>query len=370
MLSDHAWNGTDEQNQRHNADLRRQWSEEFLRLGRNLVGTGWVGAGLRSGDREVTVFNSLSAPRADLVRIEPPARMERAADGAAPLASQVVEEEGRRVLYFVSPTVPGFGVKALMLSPAPAGGVRYLTPGDSPGAKYKLRAAATELEGPFYRLTVDAKTGGIASLVHKPSGAELVAPRAGRTLCQTVYKSGQEQALADVKSEVVAEGPVLARLRITGTAAGITVVNFVTVYADIDRVDLDVRVSKPVTTAEERLCQVFPILRDGAVLRMEGPAAVLRPRPQPEGDLLPGADLRRFAVQNFVDAGPAAGPGVTLAPIDAFCLRLDLDAPAFEALGNDQNYKEVVKDQNGVKEFRFRYAFRGRRGPYSQAPTQ
>ena len=367
MLSDHAWNGTDERNQRHNADLRRQWSEEFLRLGRDLLGTGWVGAGLRSGDREVTVFNSLSVPRADLVRIEPPAGLERVADGAAPLASQVVEEEGRRVLYFVSPMVPGFGVKALMLSPGPPGGVRYLTPGDSPGAKYKLRAAATELESPFYRLTVDPKTGGIASLIHKPSRAELVAPRAGRSLCQTVYKSGQEQTLADVKSEVVAEGPVLARLRITGTAAGITVVNFVTVYADIDRVDFDVRISKPVATAEERLCQMFPILRDGAVLRMEGPAAVLRPRPQPEGDLLPGADRRRFAVQSFVDAGLAAGPGVTLAPIDAFCLRLDLGAPAFEALGNDQNYKEVVKDQNGVKEFRFRYALRGRGRPYSQA---
>ena len=357
MLSDHAWNGTDEKNQRHNADLRRQWGEEFLRLGRNLLGEGWVGAGLRSGERDLTVFNSLSVPRADLVRIEPPAGMAAAADGAAPLASQIVEEEGRRVLYFVSPVLPGFGIKALTFLPAPAKELR----------SGKLRAAPTELEGPFYRLTVDPKTGGIASVVHKRSGAELVAPRAGRTLCQTVYKSGQEQTLTDVKSEVVAEGPVLARLRITGTAAGITVVNFVTVYAGIDRVDFDLRLSKPVVTTEERLCQMFPILRDGSVLRVEGPAAVIRPRPQPDGDLLPGADLRRFAVQNFVDAGPPAGPGVTLAPIDAFFLRLDLDALAFEALGNDQNYKEVVKDQNRVKEFRFRYALRGRGGPYSQA---
>ena len=32
MLSDHAWNGTGEDNQRHNAELRRQWSEELQGL--------------------------------------------------------------------------------------------------------------------------------------------------------------------------------------------------------------------------------------------------------------------------------------------------------------------------------------------------
>jgi hypothetical protein len=358
MLSDHAWNGTDERNQRHNADLRRKWSGEFLRLGQDLLKQGWVGLGVRSGGADLMIFNSASAARADLVRFEPPAGIQAVSDAAKDLDTQRAEEDGRPVLYFVSPPVPGFGLKALALAAE-----RLKMPPKSE----KLRATPAEIESPFYRLAVDAKTGGIASLVHKASGTELVVPRGGRTLCQTVYKSGQEHTLAGVKSEVVAEGPVLARLRITGAAAGITVVSLVTVYADIDRVDFDLRITKPVSTAEERLCQMFPVMQEGSVLRVETPAAVIRPRRQPEGDLLAGADTRRFAVQNFVDAGPAAGPGVTIAPIDAFCLRLDLEALAFEAIGNDQNYKEVVKNQDGVKEFRFRYALRGRAGPYSQA---
>ena len=58
---------------------------------------------------------------------------------------------------------------------------------------------------------------------------------------------------------------------------------------------------------------------------------------------------------------------VTLVPRDAFCLRLDLDVPAFEALGNDQNYKEVTKDQDGVTDFRFRYSLVARLGGYDGA---
>ena len=69
-------------------------------------------------------------------------------------------------------------------------------------------------------------------------------------------------------------------------------------------------------------------------LRIETTAAILRPYAKPEGDLLPGADTRRFAVQGFVDCSPPGRVGVTLAPLDAYMLRLDQDVPAFEALGS------------------------------------
>jgi hypothetical protein len=110
---------------------------------------------------------------------------------------------------------------------------------------------------------------------------------------------------------------------------------------------------------------LFPLLM--LLLRAETPAAVIRPQLQPKGDLLPGADLRRLCVQGFIDASLPYGPGVTVAPPDAFLLRLDLGDPAFECLGNDQNYKEVSKSQNGEKEFRFRYSLCGHKGPYNQA---
>jgi hypothetical protein len=214
---------------------------------------------------------------------------------------------------------------------------------------------------------VDPLTGGVKSLVHKPSGAELVDQAAGRTLCQTVYSRGGEHVMRGASTEVAADGPVLARLCVRGTVGDVEVTNLITVYADLDQVDFDLRVRKPVTTEEERLCQIFPLLGPDAVLRIETPGAVIRPRPQPEGDLLPGADPRRFAVQGFVDICDDRGIGVTIAPLDSFVLRLDLDRISFEALGNDQNYREVSRDQDGVTSFRFRYALRGYSGGYRQA---
>jgi hypothetical protein len=169
--------------------------------------------------------------------------------------------------------------------------------------------------------------------------------------------------LTSIKSEAVADGPVLARLRVTGIIEGACITNFMTVYTHLDRVDFDLHITKPAATEEERLCQVFPILRDGATLRIETTGAVIRP----ELDLQPGADTRRFAVQGFIDASLPDGPGVTIAPLDAFVLRLDLDPITLEALGNDQNYREVLHDQNRETDFRFRYSLRARTDGYSNA---
>jgi len=138
------------------------------------------------------------------------------------------------------------------------------------------------------------------------------------------------------------------------------------VYAELDRVDFDVRIKKVPSEKEERLCQVFPIMRPEGVLRAAAAGAVIRPRPQPEGDLLPGADTRRFAVQEFVNVSDQR-LSVTIVPLDAFALRLDLDPISFEALGNDQNYREVLRDQHGATEFRFRYSLRARSGGYNGA---
>lgn len=349
MLADHAWNGTNDQNKRHNAELRRRWAEELNRISEECIRQGWAAVGVQPSDREVAVFNSLSFPRTALVRCAglAAASPATAADGGHRLPVQTVEEDGERAAYCVVPAVPGFGFRQLRLT----------ADGPQPVADQRLRATATTLESPFYRLAVDSQTGGIASLIHKPSGRDIVVRDGGRCLCQTVYFQGREQTLAGIASEVVAQGPVLARLRVRGSLPGLDVTMLVTVYAELDRVDFAVHVQKSPGDREERLCHMFPIMRPGATLRIASAGAVVRPRPQPDGDLLPGADTRRFAVQEFVDAADA-DLSVTVVPLDAFALRLDLGAPAFEALGNDQNYREVLRDQHGVKQFRFRYSLR------------
>jgi len=356
MLSDHAWNGTDEKNQRHNADLRRRWSQEILAAPGRLIEQASAPADIVHTASHVSVFNSLSVPQTGLVRIAAPAAHVKSVwDNDKSVDFQMIEEGGWRMLCLAVRDVPGFGVRVIGLNDE----IQSAVPNP-------LRATPTELEGPFYRLAVDSKTGGLASLVHKASGADLIA--AGRrTLGQTVFFDGTEHTLQDGRSEVVAAGPVLATLKTTGATGPVRVTTFITIYADLDRVDFDVRISKPAATREDRLCQVFPVMRPGAVLRADTTGAVICPRPQPEGDLLPGADARRLCVQGFVDASLPQGPGVTIVPLDAFLMRLDLEPLTFEVLGNDQNYKEVVKDQNGVTEFRFRYVLCGHGGPYEQA---
>ena len=360
MLSDHAWNGTGDTNKRHNADLRRAWSQELNALGRKLRHQAWQALGLDGdGRRIVTAFDPLGTWRGRLLRVP-------LADGETlawpcpgkPVA-QTVEEDGQRVVYTGAPARDGFGLGQMEL---------WLdTPGLGVPPPPEVSATATELVSPRYRLAVDPKTGGIANLTHGPQQREIVAPGSNRAICQTIYHDGTEHVLADVETEVVAAGYLLARLRISGRCAGSSVTSFVTLYADVDRIDFDVRIRKPVTRKQERLCHVFPVVPKGAIVRVETTGAVIRPYPQPKGDLLPGADTRRFAVQGFVDASLPNGPGVTIVPLDAFVLRRDLGEIVFEALGNDQNYREVVQDQHGETEFRCRYSLWVHEGPYDQA---
>jgi alpha-mannosidase len=216
-------------------------------------------------------------------------------------------------------------------------------------------------------LRLDPASGGLASLVHRATGTELVPSNHIHALAQTIHHDGKDHPLEELRTEIASLGPLLARLRTIGHAGNLVVTQEVTLYADLDWVDIDLRIHLPATTNEQRLCQFFPLGVEPGALHIETPAAVLRPAPQPAGDLLPGADTRRFAVQGFIGATLKTGAHVVVVPHDAFALRLDLGEPAFEALGNDQNYRESTKDQAGQTEFRFRYSIRVKPGPLDPA---
>jgi hypothetical protein len=280
MLSDHAWNGSNERNKRHNAQLRKQWSSEFVHLGAKLLMQGGEAMALKPDARTVTVFNSLSVPRKMLVSIPVSQDVNTVLAGDRMILSQAVEDRSTRILYFVTPEVPAFSCTSFQLGRTEDLGVKTIA----------LSATSGGLESPYYRLTIDPRTGGIASLIHKASGQELCVP-GSRSLCQTLYFDGTEHTLQNIKAEVVAEGPVLARVRVAGTVEGIEVANDITVYAQLDHVDFDLRIRKPVTAQQQRLCHVFPVLREGAELRIETPGAVIRPRLSRQGTCFPGRTL-------------------------------------------------------------------------------
>jgi len=352
MLGDHAWNGTDLTNKRHNAELRRDWAEHLARISHALLTEAWQVLDLKTSADYLTVFNPLSFTNDVLVTVEAPA----SAAGVRAVASSQRTENGCRQLSFVAPRVPPFGFRE----------VRFETKRPPLRVVPPFSAGSNMLEGPFYHLRVDPLSGGVASLIHKASGQEIVVSGSGRTLCQTVFFDGKERPMTHGECQSGFDG-CTGELRVTGRIGDIRVTKTITLYAALDRVDFDVRIEKPPTTNEQRLSHFFPVGDGTRDLRIETTAAVLRPAPQPEGDLLLGADTHRFAVQGFVDYSPAGRVGVTIAPLDAYMLRLDQDALAFEALGNDQNWKEVTQDQNGERHFRFRYSLRAHAPGYDNA---
>jgi hypothetical protein len=356
MLSDHAWNGTDIANKRHNAQLRKDWAANLDQSAQHLQETASQSLGHADDKNTWTIFNPLSFPQQPLLRIPIDSPNVGLRVGQEAIPSQVVIEDGRPYVYAVSPRISAYGLESIERADS-----SQPTPADV------LSATPTTLQSPHYRLTLDPKTGGVSSLIYRPSNTELVDQTSKRHLVQSVYFDVKGDTLSDSNSTVVAVGPVLAQLKVTGKLAGMDVVNFITVYQDLDRIDFDLRIEKPVTSKEQRLCQFFPLLSKDAELRIDTPGAVVRPKPQPAGDLLPGADPRRFCVQDFLSISQPGKVTVTIVPVDAFALRLDLGEPAFECLGNDQNYKEVTQDQDGVTSFRFRYSLQAHEGGYELA---
>ena len=260
------------------------------------------------------------------------------------------------MLYMVAPPVDAFSFRNVQLGGKPTS-----------RSKATLTGSAGELDGPFYHVRVDPQTGGLGSVVYKPNGRELSISRNGQTIGQTLFADTRDHPLSQVRSELVANGPVLARLKISGTVEGLDVITFVTLYAALDRLDFDIRIHKPVSSQMQRVVQVFPVTAAGAVERIETTGAIIRPGAQPEGDQLAGAESKRFAVQGFVDVSVPGQGGVAIAPLEAFALRRDLGGITFEALGNDQNYKEATQDQAGETDFRFRYSLRYHPNDFSPA---
>ena len=358
MLADHAWNGAGDSNRDENARLRWSWGQDLRRRARQLTDRAWSATGLITDESHLTVFNPLSWPREDLVRAQVPETVAGVAQQGKPIPSQIVEEDGKRVLYFVSPKISAFGFLTFTLTPKPG----------SPAGVDAARATGHGLENSRYRLRIDAASGRIDSLVDKTTGHQIVIG-SGNGIGDTVFFNGKEHRMENVNSQVVASGPVLARVKTTGFIPedAIQVTTYTTLYAGIDRIDFDIRIHKPASTEQQRITHTFPVLAAGSVEHVEQMGAIVRPTPAPQGDLLPGADPMRLAVQGFVDASLPGGPGVTITPLEAFGLRQDLGGVTFEALGNDQNYKEANKAQDGQTDFRFRYALRTHSAAYDSA---
>lgn len=133
------------------------------------------------------------------------------------------------------------------------------------------------------------------------------------------------------------------------------VFRWISVSKTSEDINFKIKLEKEIYREEEGIFLVRG-LRQKINLQVETTAAITRPYLQPEGDLLPGADSTRIVMQGFVNACYQKDGGILLASPDAFCLKPDRNSIIIELLGNNQNYREAIKDQNNERSFEFRFS--------------
>ncbi|WP_203656464.1 NEW3 domain-containing protein [Actinocatenispora rupis] len=267
-------------------DLMTGWREALERAGdvRDAAQeylTGLVDSTAGDGVLAVTVHNGQSFARTDVVtvRVELPAPGVTglvAADGDSvrPVAVEAAEEypEGglrAAVVSFVAVDVPGIGYRTVHLVPAEVDG-RWV-PVDG----------VTATSDRFTVRADPARGGGLASVVERATGRELVA--AGEVANELVVydeyaehprfkegpwhlvPSGGRTYARDTAATVTAErGPLGERLVVRGEVGPVRYTQYVTVLDGVDRVDVRTRVDE--FTGSDKLVRVrFPSPVPGAL---------------------------------------------------------------------------------------------------------
>ncbi|MGB2806820.1 MAG: glycosyl hydrolase-related protein, partial [Sedimentisphaerales bacterium] len=276
---------------------------------RNLLNSAL--AGHRSKSKKVSaidVFNTSSWPRTDLVIIP---RHWKLADnivfsvegGAVPTTRLSTGE-----IAFIARDVPAFSAKRFILK-TPA-----LLSMAIPGS---AKAIPPTVLNSYLTVTIDQKTGAIASLKHRDLPVDLCAGEKGIGLNDYFYVAGRDpknpQRNGQVKVSVKERGPVVASLLIESDAPGCHKLSReVRLVAGMDRVDIINIIDKQKIYKQEAVHLAFPFNVPKGIMRMDTPWAVV----QPEVDQLLGACKNYFTVQRWVDVSNK-DYGVTWATVDA-----------------------------------------------------
>jgi alpha-mannosidase len=312
LYTEHTWGAHNSISQPDVPFVREQWriKQGFAldadRQSRDLLAQA-LGATPDASEASptVSVFNTASWPRTDLVTLPP--EWSRAGD-------RVVDEKGKPVpsqrlasgeLAFLAREVPAFSAK------------RFRVEAGAPPARGSVKAEGHSLVHPDFTLRIDERTGGIASLFSRALQTELVDAKAATALNDYFYLPGAD--LKDLKRNAAPritikdKGPLVAALWIESEAPGCrSLRREVRVVDELDRLELINSVDKLAVRKKEGVHFGFGFnVPDGAV-RMDVGWAVVRP----EAGQIPAACKNWFSVQRWVDISNDRY-GVTWAPVDA-----------------------------------------------------
>ena len=194
------------------------------------------------------------------------------------------------------------------------------------------------LENSFWRLRLDEVTGGIASLVDKSSGRELVAadaytlnqlvfetidsPEGREALCMwegprrdTTFSRSTPRPSIKPRNGAPFDAGFLVEW---STGAGPSVVSEITVYDDLPRIDITCTMARLPVDRAEAVYHAFPIASRAPEVYLDVPGAVLRPGV----DQVPGSATdwhsiqRYFAVSDTDYTVTVASPDVPLVQVN------------------------------------------------------
>ncbi len=288
---------------------------------------------LEQPGRHIIVFNPLAFDRTDVVRVtrfpqDKPFDLIDNETGAK-VAYQIIEVDSplaplpyapqrwargqfeKHELYdlvLVADKVPSMGYKTYRLVPRE----------DKPAAASGTKAAQNALENRFFKVTLDAKTGAIASIYDKELSAELVDVQAPDKLNQFVAKwvqTGKQEGPSAATIRVGQNGPVCASLISQSSGAGCPqIIQEVVLYEGIKRIDLFNRVLKD-STPQLEVYFAFPFKVDEPKFRFEGTNSVI----EPFKDQFPGSNTNYYTVQHWASVSNP-NIGITLSPVESHLL--------------------------------------------------
>jgi alpha-mannosidase len=342
LYDEHTWGAWNSISEPWSESARGQWAAksgfayEAREMSRTLLRRGQEALArlvTATGDHEFGVFNPLSWPRTDVVQVTLPAGPLREAQGRLRVIDRRTGREakfqmqGENTLLVLAPDIPSLGYALFTVEP-----------GGGPAA---TGLADVRVDGPrggtienrFYRVTVDSRTGGIASLIDKDLGRELVDASSPWPLNTYIYEQpeGGREAVDDMTKratfhrwaaetaapEAGERGPVAASLIVrSAPKMCASLEQRIVLYDDVKRIDLVEALDKQETFHPEAVYFAFPFKVGRASaspgVRFEIAGADMAPGTEQ----LPGTTLDWQTAQHWVEfSGTEAR--VVWAPLEA-----------------------------------------------------
>ena len=319
VLSDRwSFDRPDSMRTRYEEDVHRGYTSAAYRETRDLltVAMDRIGDLINTNRKGVTVFNLTSQPRSGLFTfdVKPGRTLADPANGQRLPCGVFRRSYGYQTIRCWSQDVPAMGYKFYDIVKGKIASTRPVP----------IKSSSLSIDGRYYRLLLDPTTGGVAKLVDKSTGRELVNQRSAYQLNEYLYVSGGDPSRyssSGYNNRLLAANPMLPlpklivhQPRLVGRP---TVQCFpwgVVVRIHSRATNSPEIISRITLSSEEKLVAFDDQVQEIPTLKKEGvyfafPFAVQKPRLEyqgatawvnPETDMLPGANVQWFTTQGGV----------------------------------------------------------------------